>query len=215
MGRVKRTFSLCWLIASLLSTASSSQNANNQSPAPRPGTSIAATPVASSFDWQIATPGSQGMSASRLETLQQAMASKRTRALLIARNDRIVLEWYAPGQSAKTRQGTASLAKALVGGMSLGVAAQDGKIALDDPAAKFVPQWAGDPRKSAITIRQLGSHTSGLEVAGRCGVGRRCRRPVVAGGSQSETHPGAQWRTSGARSWRTPRSPGRRLYEVS
>ena len=26
-----------------------------------------------------------------------------------------------------------------------------------------MPQWTSDPRKSRITIRQLGSHTSGLE----------------------------------------------------
>jgi CubicO group peptidase (beta-lactamase class C family) len=36
---------------------------------------------------------------------------------------------------------------------------------LDDPAAKFVPEWKSDPVKSRITIRQLGSHTSGLDDA--------------------------------------------------
>ena len=45
------------------------------------------------------------------------------------------------------------------------VAMTDGRIALDDPAAKYVPQWKDDPRKSQITIRHLGSHTSGLEDA--------------------------------------------------
>ncbi len=39
------------------------------------------------------------------------------------------------------------------------------RIALDDRVAKFVPQWRNDPRKSKITIRHLGSHTSGLEDA--------------------------------------------------
>ena len=33
---------------------------------------------------------------------------------------------------------------------------------IDDPAAKFVPQWKDDSRKSKITVRHLGSHTSGL-----------------------------------------------------
>jgi CubicO group peptidase (beta-lactamase class C family) len=41
----------------------------------------------------------------------------------------------------------------------------DGKIALDDKAAKFIAQWKGDPQKAKITIRQLGSHTSGLDDA--------------------------------------------------
>jgi CubicO group peptidase (beta-lactamase class C family) len=54
------------------------------------------------------------------------------------------------------------MAKALVGGVSVAVALSDGRIALDDPASKYVAQWADDPVKSKITIRQLGSHTSGL-----------------------------------------------------
>jgi CubicO group peptidase (beta-lactamase class C family) len=61
--------------------------------------------------------------------------------------------------------GTASLAKAIVGGLSLSVAMSDGRIGLDDPAAKFIPQWRGDPRRSRITLRQFGSHTSGIEDA--------------------------------------------------
>ena len=81
--------------------------------------------------------------------------------LLVIRNDRIIFERYAPGWDATKPHGTASLAKALVGGMSLAVALTDGKIALDDPAAKYIPQWKDDPQKSRITIRHLGSHTSG------------------------------------------------------
>ena len=54
------------------------------------------------------------------------------------------------------------MAKAIVGGLSLGVALTDGFISLDDLAAKYIPQWKEEARKSRITIRQLGSHTSGL-----------------------------------------------------
>src|SRR5262249_57587808 len=59
-------------------------------------------------------------------------------------------------------QGSAWLAKALVGGLALAVAIGDGKVALDDPVAKFVPGWKDDPRKARVTVRHLGSHTSGL-----------------------------------------------------
>jgi CubicO group peptidase (beta-lactamase class C family) len=114
------------------------------------------------WDWPTATPESQGMSGPRLDAIKQRLASKKTRAFLVVRNDCIVYEWYATGVTATTKQGTASLAKALVGGMSLAVALTDGKIALDDPASKFVPQWKDDPGKSKITVRHLGSHTSGL-----------------------------------------------------
>jgi CubicO group peptidase (beta-lactamase class C family) len=120
---------------------------------------------AAEFQWVTATPESQGVSSQKLEALRDDLAARKTTGLLIVRNDKIVCEWYAPGQSAASKHGTASMAKAIVGGVSLAVAMTDGRIALDDPAAKFIPQWRDDPRKSRITVRQLGSHTSGVEDA--------------------------------------------------
>lgn len=115
--------------------------------------------------WHRGSPESQGFSAARIDALQQGLAARSTKALLVIRNDTIVCEWYASGQDANTRFGTASLAKALVGGVSFAVVMSDGRIGLDDAAAKLIPQWRDDPRKSHITLRQLGSHTSGIEDA--------------------------------------------------
>lgn len=112
-----------------------------------------------------ATPESQGMSSVKLETMRKDLAARKTTGLLVIRHDRIVYEWYAEGNSAATRHYTASMSKAIVAGVSVGVALSDGKLALDDPAWKYIPQWKNDPRKSKITLRQLGSHTSGLEDA--------------------------------------------------
>jgi CubicO group peptidase (beta-lactamase class C family) len=120
---------------------------------------------ANAFEWQTATPESQGFSAVKLEALRSDLAARNTKALLVIRNDRIVCEWYAPDHAADKKFGTASLAKAIVGGLSFALAMSDGRIALDDPAAKFIPAWRADPRKSRITLRQLGSHTSGVEDA--------------------------------------------------
>ncbi|SPE35376.1 Beta-lactamase [Candidatus Sulfopaludibacter sp. SbA3] len=116
-------------------------------------------------DWPAATPRSQGFDPARLEALRADAAARHTRALLVVRNGRIVLEWYAAGNGPDTKQGTASLAKALVGGMPLLVALNDGRIRPDDLAAKFIPRWQSDARKSRITIRQLATHTSGIEDA--------------------------------------------------
>ncbi|HVJ67888.1 MAG TPA: serine hydrolase [Caulifigura sp.] len=117
--------------------------------------------AADRFEWQTATPESQGMSSDGLQRYRKGI-EKETKALLVIRNDRVVLEWYADGVKPTDKQGTASLAKALVGGLSLAVAMNDGLIQLDDPAWKYVPEWKNDPLKSKITVRQLGSHTSGL-----------------------------------------------------
>ncbi|MBM3335586.1 beta-lactamase family protein, partial [Candidatus Sumerlaeota bacterium] len=116
-------------------------------------------------DWQMGTPESQAMSSQKLEALKSSLAAQKTKALLVIRNDRIVCEWYAAGHGPDKKHYTASMAKAIVGGLSLAVALTDGLIALDDPATKYVPQWKDDPRKSKITVRQLGSHTSGIEDA--------------------------------------------------
>jgi CubicO group peptidase (beta-lactamase class C family) len=125
---------------------------------------------AQQFEWQKSTPESQGMSGAKLDALKDELARRRTRALLVIRNDKIVYEWYAAGVDANTKQGTASLAKALVGGLSLGVAISDKLIALDDLAAKYIPDWKDDQKKSRITVRQLGSHTSGLSDSVTSGV---------------------------------------------
>lgn len=118
----------------------------------------------SDWDWSTSSPD-QGMSSRTLEAMKKALVAQNTSDLLVIRNDTIVLEWHAPGRSAGSQHYTASLAKAVVGGLSLAVAISDGRIALDDKAARFIPQWREDPRKSRITIRQLGSHTSGIEDA--------------------------------------------------
>ncbi len=125
-----------------------------------------ATPTrGDSFTWKIAKPESQGLSPEKLDRLRDALAKNATHSLLVVRHDKIVLEWYAEGFSAEKPHGTASLAKALVGGMSLAVAIQNGRIKPEDRAATFIPQWRDDPRKSKITVAQLATHTSGLDDA--------------------------------------------------
>src|SRR5262245_7744161 len=117
------------------------------------------------YAWQTAAPESQGLSAQKLETLRKGLATRNTKALLIVHRDRIILEWYAEGHSAETKHYCASMAKALAAGLSLAVALDDEHLTLDDRAAKFIPAWKDDARKSQITIRHLGSHTSGIEDA--------------------------------------------------
>lgn len=117
------------------------------------------------WDWKTDTPGSHGFSKERLDRLRESVAERRTKALLVIRNDRIVYEWYAEGHERDKRHYTASMAKALVGGVSLAVAVNDDLIKLDDPAWKYVPGWKDDPKRSRIAVRHLGSHTSGIEDA--------------------------------------------------
>jgi len=115
------------------------------------------------FQLEYATPESQGMSSQRLDAMQKVLEEKNTQKLIILKNDKVVYEWFAEGWDDDTRKrGTASLAKALVGGMSLAAAMNDGYLTLDEAACYYIPEWKKDGLKSKITIRHLATHTSGL-----------------------------------------------------
>ena len=130
---------------------------------------LTAVPLFARTDWSTATPEAEGFNMQKLEAFKSTLSGNNTRALLIARHGRIVFEWYAPGNDENKKQGTASLAKALVGGDSLMIALDEGHMQVDDLAYKYIPDWKDDPLKSKITIRQLATHSSGLEDAEAAG----------------------------------------------
>lgn len=117
------------------------------------------------WNWRAASPESQGMISAELEAAWADLKNRNTAAFLVIRNDRIVFERFTAGYSRTRPHYTASMAKALVGGVALMAAMDDGRIRPDDPASKYIPKWSGDPRKSRITVRHLATHTSGLEDA--------------------------------------------------
>ena len=86
---------------------------------------------------------------------------RRTRAVVILRNGKIVAERYAPGFDQDMPLPGWSMAKGVVNAL-VGILVGQGKLDLDAPAA--VPEWQGidDPRRE-ITLDQLMRMTSGLE----------------------------------------------------
>lgn len=129
--------------------------------APRP-------PAGLVVSWEAVRPERVGLDGTRLDELKDSLAGKRTTAFLIVRHNQIAYEWYAGRRHGPGRRlGTASLAKSLVAGMALLVALNDGRLRLDERAAAYIPNWMDDPGKSKITIRQLATHTSGLQHGGR------------------------------------------------
>ncbi|HLJ92810.1 MAG TPA: serine hydrolase [Gemmataceae bacterium] len=102
------------------------------------------------------------MSQKKLDALKDELARRKTRAFLVIRNDRIIYEWYGADHGPTKKHGAASLSKATVVGLALALLLSDGKLQLDTRVADLVPAWNTDGRKRRITLRQLGSHTSGL-----------------------------------------------------
>ena len=112
--------------------------------------------------WETASPEALGMDGARLQAITRTLAARRTKNFLVVRRGRIIHEWYAAGSGPDERHYTASLAKALVGGMSLALALEDGRLKADDPASKYLPAWREDPQRSKITVCHLVTHSSGI-----------------------------------------------------
>ena len=123
------------------------------------------------FEWQKASPEAEGMSSQKLDAARDVLSEKGTKTFLVIRNDKIVYEWYDPGFGPEKKHYTASMAKALVGGVSLMLTLNDGLLSADDPACKYIPEWKEHPQKSKITIRHLATHSSGIEDAEQDGIG--------------------------------------------
>jgi CubicO group peptidase (beta-lactamase class C family) len=136
------------------------------------------------YDWDRATPESQGIDGARLDTLRQDLEAKNTSVFLVVRNGQIVYEWYqqkpfsgSPLQKFKNllrrtlprwkpeyqRNNLGAMAKLLTSSLVLMTAVEDRNIHLDDPGWKYIPAWKDDPVRSGITIRHLATQTSGIE----------------------------------------------------
>src|ERR1700680_3678697 len=127
--------------------------------------SVGALTAADVFPWPQDITEHHGVSRTELDAWRVRLAAVGTNALLVVRDDKIIYEWYAEGHGPDRKEGTASLAKAIVGGSSLMIAMHDGRLKVDDLASKYIPLWKADPQKSRIAIRHLATHTSGIEDA--------------------------------------------------
>jgi CubicO group peptidase (beta-lactamase class C family) len=126
--------------------------------------------AADEWQWRVESPGQHGLDRLALDAACRALADRGTKNFLVVRDGVIVYEWYAPDSGPAKPHYTASLAKALVGGMSFLVALSDGLVFPDDPAWRYIPAWRKDPEKSLITLRQLATHSSGIEDAEEGGI---------------------------------------------
>jgi len=114
-------------------------------------------------EWPTAKPADLGLDAAALDgELARLLDANKTGAAVLAVKGRLVWEHYAPGFGPSSRFDIYSAGKAYVA-TAIGLLVDDGKLRIDDPACKYLPEWAGDERKS-ITVRHLLTMTSGLKL---------------------------------------------------
>ena len=85
---------------------------------------------------------------------------RRTKAVIVVRDGRIVAERYAEGYGIDTPILGFSATKSVISAL-IGILVREGKLTLDQPAPVAAWQAAGDPRH-AITLDHLLRHTAGL-----------------------------------------------------
>ena len=94
--------------------------------------------------------------------IRRAEAEKTT-ALVVVKGGDTLLDYRAPGTATDEALVTMSVSKTVVALAVLHLVEQ-GKIAsLDTPAATWIAPWHAPDARSAITLRQMLAHTSGLE----------------------------------------------------
>lgn len=111
-------------------------------------------------------PAKAGMSAERLATAARILAEETksgrvsAAAILVARNGTVVLHQGFGKAEADTVFLLASISKPVTA-TALMLLVERGKVSLDDPASRYLPELRGKERES-IRVRDLLTHTSGL-----------------------------------------------------
>jgi len=93
-------------------------------------------------------------------TLDSYMAAYRVSGVIVLHDGKVVLERYGLGRKPTDRWTSMSVAKSVTS-LLAGAAIQDGKLKLDDPVERFVPELKGSGY-DGVTVRQLLMMSSGV-----------------------------------------------------
>jgi len=83
----------------------------------------------------------------------------KSNCMLVAKNGKIVGEWYFNGAAPTTRQEVWSATKSYTSTL-VGIAQADGNLSINEPASKYITEWANTD-SNPVTIRNLLSNDSG------------------------------------------------------
>jgi CubicO group peptidase (beta-lactamase class C family) len=116
--------------------------------------------------WRINTPEEQGFDSAKLADGLLAMREQGIpiHSLLLVRNNAVILDTNFYPYDGRSVHDLASVTKSIMTTL-IGIAADQGKLHLDDPLVSFFPDRAianRDARKERITVRHLASMSSGL-----------------------------------------------------
>lgn len=93
-------------------------------------------------------------------TVERWMQTFRVSGVLVMRDGKVLLERYGLGRGPTDRWTSFSVAKSVTS-MLAGAAVRDGRLSLDDPVVRFVPELKGSAY-DGVTVRHLLTMSSGV-----------------------------------------------------
>ncbi len=117
-----------------------------------------------SGNWDTLHPMRLGWCETKLDSLQDYLESKKTKAFMVLKDGKIVLEWYFGTFTQDSLWYWASAGKSLASAV-IGIAEQDGYLSLDFPVSAYLGEgWTSCPKdkEDQITVLHQVTMTTGL-----------------------------------------------------
>ncbi len=112
-------------------------------------------------EWESAPAISRGFDTDALERLADQAEAASSSCLAIVKDGVVVDERYWGGADAETPREAFSVTKSISSTL-VGIAQDDGDLALTDSASEYIPAWKDTPA-AAVTVENLVSNDSGRE----------------------------------------------------
>lgn len=124
-------------------------------------------PPANPATWETTSPATLGWCQQRIDSLYSLLDRNNTKAFILLKDGRIVLEKYFNGHTSTSMWYWASAGKSLTA-VLVGLAQQNGNLSLADKTSKYLGSgWTGctQAQEDKITVRHQLTMTTGLDDA--------------------------------------------------
>jgi len=167
-GFLRRLTARSFSLALVLASGACGGGSPSRTPT-EPDADVALTPVAPSDEWPASTPAAEGIDPAALTQLLNRIRRREfgsIHSLLVARNERLVMEEYFESWTGTTAHTQQSVTKSVTS-LAAGLAIDRGVLRLDDRVTEFFPDYqpiaAFDANKQALTVRDLLMMRTGLD----------------------------------------------------
>jgi CubicO group peptidase (beta-lactamase class C family) len=124
-------------------------------------TEPAAEPTYPGDEWSTVEPADAGFDPAALDRLHESAGAAGSTCLVVTRDGAVVDEQYWIGATAETTREAFSVTKSVTSTL-VGIAGDEGLLAVDDPAADHIPEWRGTD-SAVVTVENLLSGDSGRQ----------------------------------------------------